>query len=63
MRDANRLRDDLLFALSRVPADGLIFSRPEIDLIAEALGGYTKLAALLRAEAGSDQGSLVAEQT
>jgi hypothetical protein len=33
--------------MSRVPKDGLIFSRAEVDAIAEALGGYTRLAEVL----------------
>ena len=46
-REANRVRESLLDALSRVPKDGLIFTRAEVDAIAEALGGYTKLAEVL----------------
>jgi hypothetical protein len=46
-REGNRVRDELLFALSRVPKDSLIFNRAEVDAIADALGGYTKLAEVL----------------
>lgn len=46
-REGNRVRDELLFALNRVPKDSLIFTRAEVDTIADALGGYTKLAEVL----------------
>lgn len=47
LRDANRVRQELIFALSRLPENGLIFTRSEVDRIAEALGGYPKLAEVL----------------
>jgi len=51
-REANRVRDELIFALSRLPENGLIFTRAEVDLIAGALGGYVVLVDLLRGEDG-----------
>lgn len=46
-RDADRVRADLRRGLAFIPPHGLIFTRAEVDAIAEALGGYTKLAEVL----------------
>jgi hypothetical protein len=48
-RDADLLRRKLELALIRIPARGLIFTRAEVDRIAEALGGYTELLEVLNA--------------
>lgn len=46
-RSTDSLREDLTRALSRIPENGVVFTRPEVDRIATALGGYSALLAVL----------------
>ena len=49
-RDANLVRLELERALALIPKSGVIFTRPEVDRIAEALGGYRRLVEVVDGE-------------
>lgn len=51
---ANPIRHELQAALARLPKNGIVFTEAEVARIAEALGGYQALAALLNQTADAE---------